>query len=61
MKGGVMTPPNSYRGVELWIDVLSIPHVILSERSESKDLRTDLNANVSLVRRSLGSISFRSG
>ena len=35
--------------------------VILSERSESKDLGTDLTAAVIQMRRSLSSISFRSG
>ena len=35
--------------------------VILSEQSESKDLRTDLNIYVITVPRSLDSTSFRSG
>ena len=35
--------------------------VILSERSESKDLRTDLSLHVIIVRRSLDATSFRSG
>ena len=35
--------------------------VILSEQSESKDLRTDLSKSLSKVRRSLDSISLRSG
>ena len=37
------------------------PLVILSELSESKDLRTDWTPNVIQMRRSLDSISFRSG
>ena len=35
--------------------------VILSERSESKDLGTKFTANLHEMRRSLGFISFRSG
>ena len=41
--------------------VQSPSHVILSERSESKDLRTVFTANVIQMRRSLDSTSFRSG
>ena len=45
-----------------WYDGSNKPiHVILSEHSESKDLRTDFPLNVSKMRRSLDSISFRSG
>ena len=36
-------------------------YVILSERSESKDLRTDFTETDLQMRRSLDSISFRSG
>ena len=50
----------------LWLfQIVFIAHsnsvVILSERSESKDLRTNFTANVIKMRRSLDSTSFRSG
>ena len=45
--------------ISLYVYTLSA--VILSERSESKDLRTDDILLLTIVRRSLDSISFRSG
>ena len=41
--------------------IFALDVVILSERSESKDLRTDFTTNMIAARRSLDSISFRSG
>ena len=61
MQGGVMAPPTRYRILSSMLVAIPQDTVILSEQSESKDLRTNSCANLVSMRRSLDSISFRSG
>ena len=56
-----MTPPTRLHCLSFSMVAKHRNIVILSEHSESKDLRTNWTANVVLMRRSLDSTSFRSG
>ena len=59
--GEGLDPPLTYRYLSIGIVQEFSMHVILSEHSESKDLRTNLTRNFLIVRRSLDSTLFRSG